>query len=151
MQRLNEIQADVLSDYPKFHPFTCGNRGDHSHAPVNSVTDVLVATSAGWICPYCGATQDWAYLAMAEPHPRAAEFQASIDALINRNGILANEAMLSRVEGAIDAYRALSASLKLSLNQSADNAAMRAWEATEVMLECLNRRRVVLEGVEGDC
>lgn len=43
-----------------FHPFTCGN--DSRHA-------VLVATEAGWKCPDCDYTQDWAHQFMAADLP----------------------------------------------------------------------------------
>jgi hypothetical protein len=47
------------------HEFTCpGHDGDGSR--------VLVATGAGWICPSCDYTQDWAHDAMADRarHPQ---------------------------------------------------------------------------------
>ena len=46
-----------------FHPFTCANQGDEAH---NGEQVELVATKNGWICPYCGYTQDWAHAFMAD-------------------------------------------------------------------------------------
>jgi hypothetical protein len=46
-----------------FHPFTCANQGDEAH---NGEQVELVATKAGWICPYCNYTQDWAHTFMAD-------------------------------------------------------------------------------------
>jgi hypothetical protein len=46
-----------------FHPFTCANQGDEAH---NGRQVELVATKAGWICPYCDYTQDWAHALMAD-------------------------------------------------------------------------------------
>lgn len=62
-------EVESLNGYQKarvFHPFTCGNRGDEKHARINSPEDVLVATSDGWVCPYCDYRQDWAHAWMAD-------------------------------------------------------------------------------------
>lgn len=40
----------------RFHPYTCGNDSDH----------ILEATEAGWVCPRCDYTQNWAH---AGEHP----------------------------------------------------------------------------------
>lgn len=69
VQILNENQVHVGDLL--IHPFTCINRGDARHAPVNSITDVLIATTAGWVCPFCDYTQNWAHAAMLE-RPAAA-------------------------------------------------------------------------------
>jgi hypothetical protein len=58
----NVITVNNLNAYQwrsGMHPFTCEN--DSSH--------VLVATSAGWICPtgFCGYNQRWAHAFMADP------------------------------------------------------------------------------------
>lgn len=47
------------------HPFTCGKRDDHKR------NDVLVATEAGWVCPFpgCDYTQGWAHKVMTGPTP----------------------------------------------------------------------------------
>lgn len=61
---LNEYQLSGA-----FHPFTCG--------PCRDTLDVreddgswndrlLVATTAGWVCPTCDYTQDWAHTFMAD-------------------------------------------------------------------------------------
>ncbi len=51
---LNEYQNSGA-----FHPFTCGgDRTDDQHLDGEGL---LVATEAGWICPYCGYTQNWAH------------------------------------------------------------------------------------------
>jgi hypothetical protein len=44
------------------HPFTCAD----DHGP----DDVLVATPAGWVCPSCAYTQDWAHDMMLDAPPR---------------------------------------------------------------------------------
>jgi hypothetical protein len=62
-------QAAALNRYQnsvRFHPYTCGNRGDGAH----SADAVLVATEHGWICPHCSYTQVWAHdqsFTIAEP------------------------------------------------------------------------------------
>ena len=56
-----------------FHPFTCGRCRDELGTgawpsdPYQGPRDerLLVATVAGWICPTCNYTQDWAHLFMA--------------------------------------------------------------------------------------
>jgi len=54
--RLNRFQgAGVM------HPFTCGAGDGQS----------LVATEAGWVCPVCDYTQDWAHAFMAGTDPVA--------------------------------------------------------------------------------
>lgn len=47
------------------HPFTCPNRGDGSHRKAYGDLGALVATTRGWICPFCDYTQDWAHDFMA--------------------------------------------------------------------------------------
>ena len=44
---------------PRMHPFTCPYRGDH---PVLSGDKgILIPTTRGWICLFCGYTQKWAH------------------------------------------------------------------------------------------
>jgi hypothetical protein len=54
--RLNAYQTSR-----RFHPFTCPNRGDGAHRHFNGNLGALVATTRGWICPFCDYTQDWAH------------------------------------------------------------------------------------------
>ena len=57
-----EEEVKSLNDYQKagvFHPFTCGgNRCDEKHLDGEGL---LVATTEGWICPFCDYKQDWAH------------------------------------------------------------------------------------------
>ena len=46
------------------HPFTCGS-GQRTDASHNHQGGTLVATTNGWICPYCSYTQDWCHEFMA--------------------------------------------------------------------------------------
>lgn len=56
---LNEFQTAGF-----VHPFTCGgNRTDEHHKDGQGV---LVATEAGWHCPYCPYTQQIAHDFMAD-------------------------------------------------------------------------------------
>ncbi len=41
----------------RFHPYTCGNRGDH----LRDKGGVLVPTKNGWRCPECQYVQNWAW------------------------------------------------------------------------------------------
>lgn len=50
------------------HPFTCPNRGDGNHRVAYGDKGALVATTRGWICPFCDYTQNWAH------HHMKAEF-----------------------------------------------------------------------------
>lgn len=50
VEKLNDFQQNAV-----WHPYTC-----------NTNSDVLVATEAGWICPTCDYTQDWANSAMVQ-------------------------------------------------------------------------------------
>lgn len=52
VRNLNEYQRSAI-----WHPFTCRDP---------NCRRVLVATEAGWICPGCAATQDWAYVWMTD-------------------------------------------------------------------------------------
>lgn len=60
IEKLNHWQQSRV-----MHPFTCGSghRTDAQHADGEGV---LVATAAGWKCPYCDYTQDWAHDFMVE-------------------------------------------------------------------------------------
>ncbi len=56
-------QVDGLNAYQeagRMHPYTCGsgNRTDDKHLDGEGK---LVATTDGWVCPYCDYKQDWAH------------------------------------------------------------------------------------------
>jgi hypothetical protein len=55
-------QVDQLNRWQRsrqFHPFTCGgNRTDEKHLDGKGV---LIATTAGWICPCCDYRQNWCH------------------------------------------------------------------------------------------
>lgn len=63
-------QVDALNRFQQrgdFHPFTCGSgrRTDECHADGEGV---LLATTEGWVCPFCSYTQRWAHeFMMAAP------------------------------------------------------------------------------------
>lgn len=66
-----------------FHPFTCPNRSDGAHAMAYGDLGALVATTRGWICPFCDYTQDWAHGFMTEgkmqmPLPTPPDTRASL-------------------------------------------------------------------------
>ena len=63
-------QVVALNDYQTtrwFHPFTCGHCRDLMVGGVPFRECLLVATEAGWTCPTCDYTQDWAWKFMAAP------------------------------------------------------------------------------------
>lgn len=47
------------------HPFTCGS-GQRCEPTHDAQGGTLTATIAGWVCPYCDYTQDWAHEWMAD-------------------------------------------------------------------------------------
>jgi hypothetical protein len=59
---LSQEQVDKLNNHQKnpiYHPYTCGgNRTDEHHLDGEGK---LVATTTGWICPYCEYTQPYRY------------------------------------------------------------------------------------------
>ena len=69
---LNQVAG--LNDYQRngyTHPFTCGaeDRSDRGHTEAakrrgDRDSGLLEATLAGWICPACDYTQDWAHAFM---------------------------------------------------------------------------------------
>jgi hypothetical protein len=49
------------------HPFTCGNDECRGGKPdPRSRYAPLLATEDGWVCDWCGYTQDWAWLWMTD-------------------------------------------------------------------------------------
>lgn len=58
--RLNQWQVGAS------HPFTCARRNDGNHRCFNGDIGALVATTRGWICPWCDYTQSWAHEFMME-------------------------------------------------------------------------------------
>lgn len=50
-----------MIDNPRFHPYTCGNRGDGNHVEFGGDLGMLIPTVNGWICPCCDYTQNWSH------------------------------------------------------------------------------------------
>jgi hypothetical protein len=121
VQRLNEWQTQTAG--MPVHPFTCGNRGDGNHGDEGGDKGVLIATEAGWVCPYCDATQDWAHAAMVECQPKLVGFQGALGAMF---ASCAHQAL----KRWLPAYRELAAT---------------GARGADVMVECLLRRQKELE------
>lgn len=52
-----EEQVEGLQRWQeRFHPYTCPRHSKDGHA-----TEDLVPSEAGWLCPSCDYTQDWAH------------------------------------------------------------------------------------------
>lgn len=70
----NADQVKALNRFQqsdRVHPFTCGN---------GNCRAVLVATAAGWVCPDCPYTQDWAHdLMLGPPPPFPAEAACAVE------------------------------------------------------------------------
>ena len=59
-------EVHSLNDYQNsgvMHPFTCGS-GHRTEHPDGE--GILVATTKGWVCPYCDFRQDWAHVWMTD-------------------------------------------------------------------------------------
>lgn len=56
--RLNTFQSGTQRGAPT-HPYTCAERGDGAHGWEGGDLGVLIATTDGWVCPYCSYTQAW--------------------------------------------------------------------------------------------
>jgi hypothetical protein len=55
-----EVESlNAYQNYGLVHPFTCG--GDRTNENHLDGEGILVATEAGWHCPYCKFRQDWAH------------------------------------------------------------------------------------------
>jgi hypothetical protein len=62
-------QVKGLNDYQfngYFHPYTCENRGDGKHRTLGRDLGTLIATTEGWVCPYCSYEQNWAHAMSVE-------------------------------------------------------------------------------------
>lgn len=67
-------EVEALNAYQEggwFHPFTCGRCRDADPRWPSPDEHLLVATEAGWICPTCDYTQDWAHEFMFTGPPEA--------------------------------------------------------------------------------
>lgn len=56
-------QVEALNAYQqsgRFHPFTCGNKKYKDGIHLDG-EGILVATSEGWVCPFCEYKQGWAW------------------------------------------------------------------------------------------
>lgn len=151
VQLLNERQCHVESVGPfgLFHPFTCPDRSNPGHGDEAGDRGVLIATESGWICPYCGYTQDYAYTAMVTPStPLPPEAMEALNKIANADELQAR--LLANIDQVIAAYDALRKTRKLSWDQSEEEnlASKRIWDNAQVMLQCLYRRRLALKGVE---
>lgn len=47
--------------------FVCPNSGDGNHGELFGSTGTMIATTGGWICPWCDHRQEWAHGYMADP------------------------------------------------------------------------------------
>lgn len=131
------------------HPFTCANRseqvgeanGDEVPAPhgvQGGDRGVLVATVAGWVCPHCSYTQNWAYASMAGPGD---QIDDQLEVTLQGGGDYAKAVMLARVDQVIAGYTAL---LDAQTAMPCGPAADRISSACTSMLESMRRRRLAL-------
>jgi hypothetical protein len=50
--------ANLWQECDFVHPFTCGTKQKHDDLAGDHP---LIATTQGWVCPYCDYHQDWAW------------------------------------------------------------------------------------------
>ena len=125
--RLNTWQTRTTGGF-EGHPFTCPDRGDGRHGTEGGDLGVLIATTAGWVCPHCGYTQDWAHPEMAEP-------SATMVVLLGPHGALHGQDIREILGQRLGAYQVLVAAGR---------------PGADVMVESLRRRRSELEEAAGD-
>ncbi len=144
VQALNEFQTGVPVDNPWAvgHPFTCPHRSDGGHGQEGGDLGVLVATQAGWRCPHCGHTQDWAHASMAQ----------TPDLPADQTLVLPTSLMLGSIGARLAAYEALYQAEKLwpgaQHSREQHEQAEAARTVVEVMLRCLRRALMAVHGVE---
>lgn len=114
VDQLNQYQTGIDSIHSG-HPFTCSNRSDGmvfldgkdddskaAHGKEGGDRGILIATEAGWVCPYCGHTQDWAFDSMARPTP--VESEANVRSILATQGLDAKQLLIDRADDVITAY-----------------------------------------------
>lgn len=160
VDQLNRYQVGVGSIFGG-HPFTCANRDAGITSDTNGVSNtmhathgteggdrgVLIATEAGWVCPHCGHTQDWAHEFMTLPP--SIEDEGVIDRALRSAGVNTSLRLRDKLDSLIESYSALRNSRKISVYQTDEENAKtdRIWSLTAVMLASLRRRRMELMGV----
>lgn len=147
VQALNETQCNIQGYGITSHPFTCANRTDGHHEFVGGDLGLLVATTAGWVCPFCAYTQGWAHAAMAEPLP--SDVRDFWDGLAIQQGEDPGAILLNRLDTTIAEYERLHASRQMSadLDAAGRQAVQRLWDASAVMVQCLRRVKLAMQGV----
>lgn len=109
---LNEYQ-----NHGVMHPFTCGG-GQRTEHPDGE--GILMATTQGWVCPYCDYRQDWAhesmkngnwkktgaYRAMQMLHERARVYAELDEEMMRALRDLSGEVLKLRLEPASEAMGA---------------------------------------------
>lgn len=145
IQAINERQCLVESIGPfgHLHPLTCSYRGQTGHGNEAGDLGVLIATEQGMVCPYCGYLQEDIPAVMdLPPSPVLLEALSRIAPLDEIERVFS-----ARLDEIIDAYRAYYRS-KVMTRAAGTAEAKRIEHSLQTMLDCLNRRRLALKGVE---
>lgn len=146
VQILNERQCHVDTMLPMFHPFTCPQRSDDVHDESGGDRGLLIATERGWICPFCGYSQNWAHAAMVNVRE-----DSQLNGFLTHAGLEddGNRIVSARLTKCLEDYRRLYSRTFASTSMSpADGAVVReARNVVSLMLACLNRRRARLVGL----
>lgn len=153
---LNQYQVGVHGGLPS-PSFTCPNRSDagpggQAHGQEGGDLGVLVATPAGWICPHCDYTQDWAHAFMAESHGIGGESKMSnslMAEMMRQRGLDPQAELHASLDQAIGKYLNFWHSRRISVKQTAEENAssQRIWTACAVMLASLRMRRLAVMGI----
>lgn len=142
VQILNERQCQIETAVAMFHPFTCQDRSTSVHGEHGGDRGLLIATTQGWMCPYCGHTQDWAHKAMVIP---------TAGGLLDEIWPLEQweDDLRARIAKRAAEYKALYQAQSFGAGLSGDEAdvAPRKRDAIAVMLASLNRRLIRLYGL----
>lgn len=156
---LNQFQVGIGSILSG-HPFTCPNRSDGvvyregtadyskaTHGTEGGDRGLLIATEAGFVCPHCGYTQDWAHEAMAKPHSLGVDDQ--LESTLTNSGVDPTMVLVERADKAIANYMGLYMSRKIRRNQSLEenDKSERIWKTVAFMLASLRRRRMQIMGI----
>lgn len=149
VQILNERQCHVEGPFAAmFHPFTCRHRSEIEHDEAGGDHGLLIATPAGWTCPYCADTQDYAYPAMVAP---AKEFPFMAEAAQTER-LTEDEVqqLVRRIDKCVAEFLQVRRRAVLPGNVAPEERqrAKTIRDALGTMLQCLHQRRLAAMGVE---
>lgn len=148
IQAMNEAQTHthVLGPFGHQHPMTCRHRNTKTHGDAGGDLGLLIATPEGLFCPYCGYTQevDWDADALSDVSSPAHLSQSFVDIELEKG------ALVGKIDRYIAEYTALQKNHTYTLSDSSERIEHvgKVWHATAIMIMCLERRKLALQGIE---